>query len=122
MPAISETADLALRLIKKEMSDVQEKDIINLLSHLEQISDVKRKDALNSSELNIYTDWIPSRTTVKEILEGRVGLVDLKYCIEDFLNFAESKKWGLHDNLDTKLITHIKIMIQQSKITLAPVP
>jgi len=120
MSEIIDSIHNSLQTLKKDLPEIKEEEVIIFISHLKTISDKKRLDGLKDTTLNLYDKWIPSRHTVKEILDNRLDLDDLKYCIEDFRRFAQSKGWGVNDNLDTKLITHIKIMVSQSKITLRP--
>lgn len=115
-------ASSAMYLLKEGNPDIKEKDIDNLINNLIEVSDQKRNEFLDSEQTSEKLDhWLPHRKTVKEIIRGRVRQVDLKYCIEDFRKFAQSKGWTAKDNLDAKLIGHIKIMVANNRISLVPV-
>lgn len=104
----------AYRWIKQEIPDVTFKDIEGLLTCVEAVYSAKRSEGQGVD----LQDWLPKKETVLELLNSRVRLVDLKYCIENFLTFAESRGWSSSDNLDAKLIGHVKIMLQNGKISL----
>ena len=70
-------------------------------------------------QLEDSDNWMPSRHTVLELLKLNVKTKDLAFCIEDFKQFAINKEWTVNDNLDAKLITHVKILSQNKRISLA---
>ena len=119
---VNQIGEISLKVLNQELPGVSDRDISNLIINLEHISDTNR-NVLNSipNSQQSLERWLPGPKTVKEILNTQISLNDLKLCIDDFINFAGRKGWGIEDNLDPKLITHIKIMIQQSKIKQAPV-
>lgn len=106
--------EAAYRWIKKEIPDVTFKDIDGLLSCVEAVYAAKRAEGQGAD----LQAWLPKKETILELLNSRVRLVDLKYCIDNFLTFAESRGWKSSDNLDAKLIGHVKIMLQNGKISL----
>lgn len=112
--AMTKLNEAAYRWIKEEIPDISFKDVDGLLSCVETVYASKR---INAQDVKLQS-WIPKKETVLELLNSQVRLVDIKYCIENFLTFAESRGWKTSDNLDAKFIGHIKIMLQSGKITL----
>ncbi len=116
---MTELKDIAFRLLKDELLDVNEQDILNLIDNLKAINNNKKEELYNHHNAHdILDQWLPGRQAVKEILSKQVCVHDLKYCIEDFRTFARSREWGIKNNLDAKFIGHIKIMAQSNKIKL----
>ena len=116
---IKEFSEVALGQLQNDFPDANVNDVVNLITNLEAISRAKREDA-NGAGSSLYTldQWMPNPQTVKELLDAGVRLVDLEQCIIDFRAYAATRQWGIQDNLDAKLIGHIKIMIQSNKLTL----
>lgn len=104
----------AYRLLKKDIPHATFKDVDGLLSSVETVYFEKRAEGKGTD----LQSWLPKKETVLELLNSRVRLVDLKYCIDNFRTFAESRGWSSSDNLDAKLIGHVKIMVQNGKISL----
>lgn len=102
--------------LKEEIPGVDLNDLDSLVDVVVSIYEDKRKTIDESIDID---SWIPNKQTVKEILDSNVQIKDLDFCIKDFIQFAKTKNWGLKDNLDPKLIGHIKLMILNSKIELA---
>lgn len=108
----------ALALIEKQMPNLNKHDINMLVQNLIELSSEIRNQILASSEPVKLDQWIPSPKTIKEVIMGGVRVIDMKYCIEDFQQFALTRGWKLKDNLDAKFIAHVNIMVSKSKITL----
>lgn len=106
--------EAAYRWLKDDIPNITFKDVDGLLSCIETVYFEKRAEG-KGGDLQF---WLPKKETVLELLSARVRLVDLKYCIDNFRTFAESRGWGSSDNLDAKLIGHVKIMVQNEKISL----
>ena len=87
-------------------------DIDSLINEIHGIYEIKKNQVKDINE------WLPSKAIVKEILNGQVKVADLHFCIEDFKTFSRSKGWDINDNLDAKLIAHIKIMAHKNRISL----
>ncbi len=49
-----------------------------------------------------------------EVFSMGVGFTKLKFCIDNFITFAEEK--GYSGGLSSKFITHVKIMIQNKRV------
>lgn len=86
-------------------------DINSLIENINELCDS------TSYETSSLKDWIPSKNTVLEVLKLNVSVKDLYFCIENFKEFAKEKGWKITDNLNAKLITHIKIMEQSGRIS-----
>lgn len=84
-------------------------------SLIENIAEIYNSESYHASTLE---DWTPSKNTVLELIKLNVQVKDIAFCIDDFKTFARDKKgWTINDNLDAKLITHIKIMEKGGRIS-----
>lgn len=108
----------ALALLEKQIPNLNKKDINTLVQHLIVLSSEIRNKTLTSNNPIKLDQWIPSPKTIKEVIMGGVRVIDIKYCIEDFQQFALTKGWKIKDNLDAKFIAHVNIMASKSKISL----
>lgn len=88
-------------------------DINSLISDINAIYDTDTHQEENSDS------WVPSKHTVLELLRINVQAKDIAFCINDFKKFATEKEWTINDNLDAKLITHVKILAQSDRISLS---
>lgn len=110
--------DETLQLIEQQIPNLNKNDINQLIENLTQIANDKRTQALDNHAVTRIDQWIPSPKTVKEAISLGVRVIDFKYCIEDFQQFALTRTWRLKDNLDAKFLVHVNIMASQSKISL----
>ena len=92
------------------MPNASMNDIDSLIDNLDEVYTKK------SNETKSLNDWMPSKNTVLEILRLNVKVQDLNFCLTNFKEFAEGKGWNITDNLNAKLITHIKILEQNGRI------
>jgi hypothetical protein len=105
-----------MNLIKRDIPHLKESDINHLVESLMSISKQKRSSIDNQEDLGDIEQWAPSPKTIKEIIDRRVRIIDVSFCIEDFQQFAKSKGWQVSDNLDAKFIVHVNIMIAKFRI------
>lgn len=111
----NESLKSVLNVLRKEIPSLKEEDLETLSNIVGEIS-LNRDQELNEEGTAIHPDWVPTPMAVKETLGIGVRLIDLEYCIRSFTEFALEKRYI--DNLSAKFITHVKIMAQQSKISL----
>ena len=105
-----------INVLKLELPNLDTKDIFNLIASLQTINTQKRDKLISENAPEKLEEWIPNQKTVIEVINNHIHVNDIKSCINDFLNFASKKDWKYTDNLDPKFITHVKIMIKQSKV------
>lgn len=108
--------ETTLELIKSDIPNLQEKDLLTLTNLIQEHYESSSKQELNAEGTAIHPNWVPTPSAVKEALSIGVRLVDLDRCIQSFVDFAKKKTYT--ENLSSKFITHIKIMIQQGKLSL----
>lgn len=112
MSTKTESLENTYKAIIETIPNVDTNDIDLLIKDIFEIYTLKQDLANN------IDDWIPSKTAVKEILRANVKVSDLKFCIDDFKKFSKTKGWNINDNLDAKLVAHIKIMASNERIIL----
>lgn len=110
--------DIALRLIEKQIPNLNKKDINTLINHLIAFERNQRGKSFENRKLFRLDNWIPSPKTIREVILSGIRVIDIKYCIDNFQKFALTKSWKKKENLDAKFIAHVNIMVSKSKITL----
>ena len=102
---------LELSSVTDVIPNVSKADISALI---EDINDVSKSNITTQSIEN----WVPQKHTVIEILKLGLPAKELMNCLKDFHNLARNKHWDIEDNLDAKLITHIKILAKNNRVKL----
>lgn len=100
----------SIALLKEAIPNIRMDDVFNL------ISNIQRKSSQHQKKISNLDQWTPNPNTVLEVLKSGITIDSFEYCLSDFKEFSKSKQWTVKDNLSSKFIVHVKLMISNGKI------
>jgi hypothetical protein len=96
--------DNLVKNIENELPHVSSIEVKNLTTIINAISNNHVDDEYMSNE------WLPSKSSVQEVLSLGLKIHDLERTIQSFIRFANDR--GYNQHLDSKFVTHVKMQLK----------